>query len=89
MASLLIQDGDGVRGAQVPGPVLARDPDNLPALEMMTELQLGAMTRPEDLNWFHRLVAVSPRRQAAPGMLAQAEIPSNHRSGPMSPDPSI
>ncbi|MEN9733368.1 MAG: hypothetical protein RLZ45_1363 [Verrucomicrobiota bacterium] len=73
LASLLLQYGDGVRGSQVLGPVLARDPDNLPALEMMTELLLGGLTRLVDLTWFHRLVAVSPRRRAALGKLALAE----------------
>lgn len=73
LGALLSQYGDSPRAMGVLQPVLARDPNNLPALEMVTLIQLGGQTRLVDLQWFHRLVAVSPNRQAALARLAQAE----------------
>ncbi len=73
LGALLIHYGDAPRALGVLLPVLARDPDNLPALEMVTLIQVGGQTRLVDLHWFHRLVVVSPNRRVALARLALAE----------------
>jgi tetratricopeptide (TPR) repeat protein len=73
LASLLRSYGDSGRAQAVVGPVLAIDPDNLPALELVASMQLGALARIVDLSIFHRLLKVSPDRRRALSMLAMAE----------------
>ena len=73
LASLLRSYGDSGRAQAVVGPVLAIDPDNLPALELVASMQLGALARIVDLSIFHRLLKVSPDRRRALAMLAMAE----------------
>ena len=73
LATLLRSYGDTGRAQAVAAPVLAIDPDNVAALELIASMQLGAMARILDLSVFHRLLKVSPDRRRALSMLAMAE----------------
>lgn len=73
LGQLLLQHGDAGRAAAVLTPVLEHEPDNLPALQMLTSIQLGASARITDLSLFHRLVEIAPDRRRALATLALAE----------------
>jgi len=73
LATLLRSYGDTGRAGAVLAPVLAKDPFNVPALELMASMQLGAQARIVDLSIFRHLLKVSPDRRRALAMLALAE----------------
>ena len=73
LAQLLMSYGDSSRASAVLGPVIQIDPYNLPALEMLASIQVGAQARIVDLSIFHHLLQVSPDRKRALRLLAVAE----------------
>lgn len=73
LGRLLMSYGDSSRASAVLGPVVQQDPFNLPALEMLASIQVGAQARIVDLTIFHHLLKVSPDRRRALQLLAVAE----------------
>ena len=72
MAAAQFQRGDAAAAAELLGPVLAAEPDNLRALVLMTHTQL-ALKRPEPAyQAAQRAVLVAPESAEALGALSRA-----------------
>jgi tetratricopeptide (TPR) repeat protein len=72
MAAVQFQRGDAAAAAELLGPVLAAEPDNVRALVLMTHIQL-ALKKPEPAYQVaHRAVLVAPESAEALGALSRA-----------------
>jgi Flp pilus assembly protein TadD len=72
MAAVQFQRGDATAAAELLGPVLAAEPDNVRALVLMTHAQL-ALKQPEPAyQAAHRAVLVAPESAEALGALSRA-----------------